>query len=160
MTHFPSQQIAPVYHRRIGDITVTALSDGVLTRTHEMMNDVSKAEGDKHLAAAFRKEFNLSINAFLIHSGDRLALVETGSGAYLGPDAGKLLNHLTTAGISPGDIDTILLTHMHPDHSAGLTDTTTGKANYLNAELVVHQNEPRHWFDDGAMARGNEREKK
>jgi glyoxylase-like metal-dependent hydrolase (beta-lactamase superfamily II) len=160
MTKHPQQQIPPIYHRRIGDITVTALSDGVLARTHEMMNDVSNDEGDRHLATAFRKEFLLSINAFLIHSGDRLALVETGSGDYLGSEAGKLFANLATAGISASDIDTILFTHMHPDHSAGLTDMATGKANCPNAELVVHENEPRHWFDDAAMARGSEREKK
>ena len=49
---------------------------------------------------------------------------------------------------------------MHPDHSAGLTDMATGKANYPNAELVCHENEPRHWLeDDAAMSRGTEREK-
>jgi glyoxylase-like metal-dependent hydrolase (beta-lactamase superfamily II) len=36
----------------------------------------------------------------------------------------------------------------------------TAKANFPNAELVVHENEPRHWFDAAAMARGTEREKK
>jgi glyoxylase-like metal-dependent hydrolase (beta-lactamase superfamily II) len=66
---------------------------------------------------------------------------------------------LATAGIDPATIDTILLTHMHPDHSAGLTDMTTGKAHFPNAELVVHENEPRHWNDDAAMARGTERQK-
>jgi glyoxylase-like metal-dependent hydrolase (beta-lactamase superfamily II) len=160
MTKHPRHQIPAIYHRRIGDITVTAVSDGVLARTNEMMNNVSKEEGDRHLQAAFRDGFILSINAFLIHSGDRVALVETGSGEYLGPEAGKLLANIKTAGINPGDIDTILLTHMHPDHSAGLTDMKTGQANYENAELVVHENESKHWFDDAAMARGTEREKK
>jgi len=52
----------------------------------------------------------------------------------------------------PAEVDTVLLTHMHPDHSAGLTDMTTGARNFPNAELVVHENEPRHWYDDGKMA--------
>ena len=159
MSKTPQQQITPIYHRRIGDIVVTAISDGVLFRTNEMMNDVSKQEGDDHLKRAYRDQFALSINAFLIHSGDRLALIETGSGEYLGSEAGKLLANIHAAGVSPESIDTVLLTHMHPDHSAGLTDMTSGKANYPNAELVVHENEPKHWFDDGAMARGTEREK-
>jgi glyoxylase-like metal-dependent hydrolase (beta-lactamase superfamily II) len=47
---------------------------------------------------------------------------------------------------------------MHPDHSAGLTDRETGKAHFANAELVVHENEPRHWLDDANMARATERE--
>lgn len=160
MRQRPTQQIPALYHRRIGDIVVTALSDGTLERTHEMMLNVSAEEGARHLAAAYRRSFVLSVNAFLIHAGDRLALVETGSGDYLGPTAGHLLANLKAAGVDANEIDTILLTHMHPDHSAGLTDMATGTAHYANAELVVHENEPRHWFDDAAMARGTEREKK
>jgi glyoxylase-like metal-dependent hydrolase (beta-lactamase superfamily II) len=49
---------------------------------------------------------------------------------------------------------------MHPDHSAGLTDPETGRRLFPNAELVVHENEPRHWDDDAAMARASERAKK
>jgi glyoxylase-like metal-dependent hydrolase (beta-lactamase superfamily II) len=41
---------------------------------------------------------------------------------------------------------------MHPDHSAGLSDRETWARLYPNAELVVHENEPRHWFDDAKMA--------
>lgn len=159
MTNAPNQQIPAIYHRRIGDIVVTALSDGTLERTHEMMNDVSEDEGRRHLDAAFRQTFMLSVNAFVLHTGKQTVLVETGSGNYLGPEMGKLLGNLGTAGVEPSDIDAILLTHMHPDHSAGLTDMATGQPNFPNAELVVHENEPRHWFDDAAMARGTEREK-
>jgi glyoxylase-like metal-dependent hydrolase (beta-lactamase superfamily II) len=49
---------------------------------------------------------------------------------------------------------------MHPDHSAGLTDPKTGEKFFPNAELVVHQNEPRHWQDDGAMSRADDRARK
>ena len=159
MREIPDRQIPAVYHRRVGDVVVTALSDGAVARTHEMMRDVPEDEARRHLDAACRDGFVLSINAFLIHAGGRLALVDTGSGDYLGPEAGKLAANLAAAGIAPGDIDTVLLTHMHPDHSAGLTDRATGQAHFINAELVVHEAEPRHWFDDAAMARGTEREK-
>ena len=156
----PQTQIANVYHRRIGDILVTALSDGILVRTHEMMLGVSEDEGKRRLDAAFRSQFALSINAFLLHVGGKRVLVETGSGIYFGDVAGHLLANLRHADIAPESIDTILLTHMHPDHSAGSTDLATGKPFYPNAELVMHENEPKHWFDDAAMARGTEREKK
>ena len=155
----PETQIPAVYRRRIGDIFVTALSDGVAVRGHQMMQNVPEDQATGYLADAFRDHFMLSINAFLIHAGGRLALVDTGSGTYLGPDAGHLARNLTAAGVDPDEIDTILLTHMHPDHSAGLTDRQTGQPFFPNAELVVHENEPRHWFDDAAMARGTEREK-
>ena len=70
-----------------------------------------------------------------------------------------MLANLGAAGVAPTDIEAVLLTHMHPDHSAGLTDMETGKLNYPNAELVVHENEPRHWFDDAKMASATERAK-
>ncbi|MFY0614508.1 MAG: MBL fold metallo-hydrolase [Hyphomicrobiaceae bacterium] len=155
----PNSQVPAVYHHRIGDVTVTALSDGVLERGHDMMRNVPEDEARVHLTNAFRNAFLLSVNAFLLRFRDRTVLVETGSGNYLGPEAGKLLGNLKTAGVSPNDIDTVLLTHMHPDHSAGLTDMTTGQANYPNAELVVHENEPKFWFDDTAMSKATEREK-
>ena len=114
MTDKPENQIPAIYHRRIGDVIVTALSDGTLERTHEMMNDVPEDEGRRHLDAAFRPTFMLSVNAFVVHTGERTVLVETGSGDYLGPEMGKLLGNLKTAGVNPDDIDAILLTHMRP----------------------------------------------
>ena len=159
MANTPIRQVPTVYHRKIGDIVVTTLSDGVLKRTHEMMRDVPEDEANIHLANAFRSAFKLSINAFLIFYGSRYRARRDGSGNYLGPEAGKLLGNLSAAGVSPNDIDTVLLRHMQPDHSAGLTNTETGQANYPNAELIVHENEPKHWFDDAEMARATEREK-
>lgn len=161
MLSAPTQQIPAIYHRRIGDFVVTALSDGILERTHEMMLGVSEAEGRTHLDRAFRSTFALSVNAFVVRGKGKLILIETGSGNYFGDVAGHLLANLKHAGIDPAKIETILLTHMHPDHSAGLTDLATGQANYPNAELVCHENEPKHWLcDDAAMAAGTERQKK
>lgn len=160
MSTMPVRQIPPVYHRRIGAFVVTALSDGILERTHEMMHGVGADESRRHLDAAFRTRIAIAVNAFLVRGAGRTILIETGSGTYFGAIAGHLMRNLAAAGVAPGEIGTILLTHMHPDHSAGLTDLETGRANYANAELVVHENEPRHWFDDAAMARGTEREKK
>ncbi len=160
MPTLPQQQIPPVYHRRIGDLVVTALSDGTLERSLELLRGVTVGEAEQLLADAFRPGVLISVNAFVIRSATRTILVETGSGNYLGESAGHLLRNLAIAGIDPASIDTVLLTHMHPDHSAGLTDMTTGRPNYPNAELVVHENEPRHWTDDAAMARGTDRQKR
>jgi hypothetical protein len=44
------------------------------------------------------------------------------------------------------------MTHMHPDHEAGLIDSS-GKAVFPKVELILHENELTFWRDDGAMAR-------
>src|SRR5438270_13572865 len=124
MNQPPATQIPGVYHRRIGDMVVTALSDGTLERTTEMMRDVTPPEAQALLDDAFRPKIVVSVNAFLIRTAGRVALIETGSGQYLGPTAGRLPANLAAAGVGRGDITAILLTHMHPDHSAGLTDLT------------------------------------
>ena len=157
MAQVPTQQLPGVYHRRIGDIVVTALSDGYLDGTLEVLQNISGPDAAQMLTDAFRPGRRTSVNAYLIHSAGRLALIETGSGDYLLPTAGKLQANLKAAGIDPADIEKVILTHMHPDHSAGLTDPKTGRKFFPNAELVVNENEPRHWQDDAAMGKAAER---
>jgi glyoxylase-like metal-dependent hydrolase (beta-lactamase superfamily II) len=160
MTSPPAQQIPGVYHRRIGDIVVTAISDGYLDGSIDVMRNVDLETAHRLLKEAFRPARRTNVNAFLIHSKGRTAIVDTGSGNYLLPTAGFVQRNLAAAGIDPKSIDTVLLTHMHPDHSAGLTDMSNGERLFPNAELVMHENEPKHWFDDGAMAKADERAKK
>ena len=159
MINVPRQQVPGVYHRRIGDIVVTAVSDGYLDGTVEVLQNINHDEARRMLAAAFRPGRRTSVNTFAIHSAGRLTLVDTGSGNYLLPTAGQLHRNLAAAGIDPADIELILLTHMHPDHSAGLTDPASGQRLFPNAEVVVHENDPRHWDNDAAMARATERER-
>ena len=156
----PAQQIAGVYHRRIGDIVVTAISDGYLDSTLDVMRNVDLEKARQILSDAFRPARRTSVNTFLIHSRGRMAIVDTGSGNYLQPTAGFVQRSLAAAGIDPKSIDTVLLTHMHPDHSAGLVDMSNGRLLFPNAELVMHENELAHWFDEGAMAKADERSAK
>jgi glyoxylase-like metal-dependent hydrolase (beta-lactamase superfamily II) len=157
MSSQPAQQIPGVYHRKIGDIVVTTISDGYLDGNLEVMRNVDVEKARRILQDAFRPARRTSVNTFLIHSKGRIAIVDTGSGNYLQPSAGHVQRNLAAAGIDPKSIDTVLLTHMHPDHSAGLTDMSNGQRLFPNAELVMHENELAHWFDDGAMAKVDER---
>jgi glyoxylase-like metal-dependent hydrolase (beta-lactamase superfamily II) len=160
MNPIPAQQIPGVYHRKIGDVVVTTISDGYLDGNLEVMRNVDLEKAAQILRDAFRPARRTSVNTFLIHSKGRMAIIDTGSGNYLQPTAGFVQRNLVAAGIDPKSIDTVLLTHMHPDHSAGLTDMSNGQLLFPNAELVMHENELSHWFDDGAMAKADERSKK
>ncbi len=156
----PAAQIPGVYHRRIGDIVVTTISDGYLDGTLDVMRNVDLDKARQILTDAFRPARRTSVNTFLIHSKGRIAIVDTGSGNYMQPTAGFVQRNLALAGIDPKSIDTVLLTHMHPDHSAGLVDMSNGQLLFPNAELVMHENEPAHWFDDGQMAKADDQSAK
>ncbi len=159
MTSFPDCQVPGVYRRRVGDIVVTALSDGYLDADVGVLQRISREEIDQILSETFRPSPpRLSVNAFLVHSKGRVALIETGSGDTMGPSLGKLVANMEASGTRPGDIDTVLLTHMHPDHSNGLCDGS-GERIYPNAELLIHEEEVRHWNDDVAMSVAPERKK-
>lgn len=160
MAAAPDRQIPGVYHHKVGDIVVTAISDGFLDGNLDVLRNIEQDEARAILTANFRPARRTAVNCFLIHSAGRTALLETGCGSYMAATGGQLLKNLAAAGVDPKSIETVMLTHMHPDHSAGLTNMTTGERNFPNAELVMHENEPKHWFDDAAMARGNDREKK
>lgn len=155
----PTSQIPGVYRRRFGDIVVTSISDGYLDGVYEFMRNIEPQEAERILKDAYRPAPpRISINAFLIQSGGRVALVDTGSGDYMGPTLGKMFKNIEAAGIEIASIDTILLTHMHPDHSNGLTDPKTGKPFFPTAEMVVSERDVAHWHDDAAMARATERQ--
>ncbi|MEA2877062.1 MAG: hypothetical protein QOF14_2258 [Hyphomicrobiales bacterium] len=158
MAAIPAVQIPGVYRRRIGDIVVTAISDGYLDGAYEFMRDITPQDAEHILKEAFRPAPpRISINCFVIQSGGRTALMETGSGNSMGPTLGKMPQNLVAAGIDTKSIDTILLTHMHPDHSNGLTDEN-GVAKFPHVELVVAERDVAHWFDDAAMAKATERQ--
>jgi glyoxylase-like metal-dependent hydrolase (beta-lactamase superfamily II) len=160
MSKIPQEQVPGVSHRRVGDIVVTAIRDGFVDGGLDVLRNIEQEEARRILAESFRPARRTAINAFLLYSAGSLALVETGSGNYLGPTAGKVLANIAAAGVDPASIETVLLTHMHPDHSAGLSDPATGRRYFSNAELVVHENEPPHWFDDAAMAKASERQQR
>src|SRR5205814_4078289 len=115
-------------------IVVTAISDGFLDRNLDVMRNVDLEKAHQILRDAFRPARRTSVNTFLIHSKERLAIIDTGSGDYLQPTAGFVQRNLAAAGIDSKSIDTVLLTHMHPDHSAGLTDLSNGQRLFPNAE--------------------------
>lgn len=138
----------------IGQITVTALSDGALDIPADKILQDSGLTAQQFASAGRAFPPRLAVNAFLIRHGARLALIDTGSGQSMGPLSGALADSLALTGIEPGMIDTVLLTHIHPDHSNGLR-LPDGSARFPNAELVVHQGDLDFWCDPQGGAAAN-----
>src|SRR5437588_10506640 len=109
-----------VHSRTIGDIEVTTLSDGVLAAPLDVVLGMDKAETER--LAGRKDHLPIAVNAFLLRLNGRRALVDTGSGNSMGPTLGKLPDDLRAHGVAPEEIETIFLTHLHPDHSNGLLD--------------------------------------
>lgn len=152
----PKRQVPGVYHRRVGEIVVTTLSDGYLDGSMAVIQNIPPEEAAQLLRDAFRPlPRRTAVNCFLIHSGGRLALVDNGCGNAMAATGGKLFENLAAAGISPDQIDLVLQTHCHPDHSNGLSDAA-GKRLFPRAELLMHAAELAFWHDDGAMAKADE----
>jgi glyoxylase-like metal-dependent hydrolase (beta-lactamase superfamily II) len=148
----PATQPPGIHHKRIGDVIVTAINDGMFEGAFGMLANFPAAEAEALHQAAFRAiPPRLAINCFLIQTGDRLVLVDSGFGSAIGPLAGHLADDLLAQGFAPNDIDTVLCTHLHPDHVGGLVDSA-GAAVFPNAELVVHPADHRFWGDDATLA--------
>ncbi|MCP3062654.1 MBL fold metallo-hydrolase [Myxococcus sp. K38C18041901] len=141
---------SPGYYRMmLGDFEITALSDGTVTLPADtLLTNITPAEVKARLGrlGIDPGRVEASINAFLVHTGEHLVLVDTGSGTLFGPTmGGRLLSSLRAAGYQPEDIDAVLLTHIHGDHSCGLT--LDGKPSFPNATVHVEQREADFWLD-------------
>ncbi|HEY5020649.1 MAG TPA: MBL fold metallo-hydrolase [Steroidobacteraceae bacterium] len=138
---------APGYYRIVvGEFEVTALSDGTaLLPVATDLIRTTPVEVNRYLARAFLADpVETSVNAFLVNTGSKLVLIDTGVGGYMGPDTGKLLVNLKAAGYQPEQIDEIFITHMHGDHIGGLAPQ--GTAAFPNAVVRASKLEAAYWL--------------
>ncbi len=143
---------APGYYRvMVGDIEVTALNDGTAKmETGKLLKGIKPEQLQKDLARAFLKDsYEWSFNGFLINTGSKLVLVDTGAGSGMGATNGRLLANLKASGYKPEQVDEIYITHMHGDHIGGLT--ADGKRVYPNAVVRAAQAEGDYWLSKEKM---------
>jgi glyoxylase-like metal-dependent hydrolase (beta-lactamase superfamily II) len=145
-----------VYRYNLGSYQLTALYDGVwyVPIDDKFVRNASSAEVNDALIAAFLppKILPISFTALLVNTGEKLVLIDTGTAGQIADTAGSLLDNFKAAGIDPKAVDTILISHFHPDHIDGIK-TKDGAKIFPNAEVMVPEPEWDFWMDDANMSK-------
>ena len=141
---------------RIGEATVTALSDGFLPIDAATLQGVSPEDYASLLAAAYIPDavHNSAVNAFLIDLGGRRVLVDAGTGTMFGPSLGRLAGAIEALGIDPGSVDAFFATHLHADHIGGLISEAGNP--FTAAALHVHSADIDFWTSEEIRAQSPE----
>jgi glyoxylase-like metal-dependent hydrolase (beta-lactamase superfamily II) len=127
------------YRFQVGQIKATVLSDGLIGGPPTVYaNDAPEAELQEVLRRAFlpTDHMTLQLNTLLLEVGGRRILLEAGAGATMGPNAGRVFDNLAAVGLGAGDIDTIVVSHTHPDHVGNLRNSE-GKKAFPNAVVYA-----------------------
>lgn len=151
---------APGYYRlMLGAFEITALSDGTIDLPMDkLLTSTTPAAVDAALARSYLKSpLETSVNGYLVNTGTKLVLIDTGAGSLFGPTLGKLVANLKAAGYQPDQVDEIYITHMHPDHVGGLV--ADGKIVFPNAVVRAAKGDADYWLSDANLAKAPEESK-
>ncbi|MBD9506947.1 MBL fold metallo-hydrolase [Ensifer sp. ENS10] len=140
---------ADIHRLRHGSFDISVVSDGFIMlpvsivlpdATPEERPDIMRRLGGTPERAPFHT------NIPVIRTGGDLIVVDDGSGNHFQESAGKLRANLLAAGIDPGLVTKVVLTHAHPDHAGG-TLGVDGKLTFPNAQYFVSEAEWQFWTD-------------
>lgn len=139
-------QVISVHRLKLGNFEVTSILDGfieldprLLTAPPELVQRLLEASNLPY------GPIRTPVNTFLVNTGDKLVLLDTGGAKFLGPNAGRLVQGLAAAGVEPSQIDEVYITHMHGDHLHGAV-TPEGAALFPNAVLRIAQQDVDYWL--------------
>lgn len=144
------KKASPGYFRvMVGDFEVTALYDGVGEIDGKLLH---AQPGD--VQSLMRKELGDPehirgvVMGFLVHTGAKLILVDSGAGGHWGgPTLGKLRSNLRLSGYRPDQVDLILVTHLHADHVGGIY-TKSGERAFPKAEVRMAKEDSDFWLSE------------
>jgi len=142
---------APGFYRiMVGEFEVTPINDGTVDLPMDQLlhqkAELTRGTLEKNFMKA---PTETSDNAYLINTGSKLVLVDSGAGALFGPTLGKFVNNLKAAGYQPEQIDEIYITHMHGDHVGGLVKD--GKRVFPNAVVRAGKADADYWLSQANM---------
>ena len=143
---------APGFFRMmLGDFEVTALSDGtVALPVNKLLTNTTPGKVDLALAKSYLKApLETSVNGYLINTGAKLVLVDTGAAGLFGPTLGNLVANLKAAGYQPEQVDAVLITHMHADHVGGLM--AGDKLVFPNATVHADKHDADFWLSQANL---------
>jgi glyoxylase-like metal-dependent hydrolase (beta-lactamase superfamily II) len=147
------------FHRfRVGAAECTALYDGIWEKAHDpaFFSNATIEQTKKALATAgLRTDFiPIPIAALVVNINGKLTLCDAGGGGQVQAynplsvfTSGKMIPNMRSAGIDPRRIETILVSHFHPDHIFGLLERSTNAPVFPNAEIIVPAAEYKWWTD-------------
>lgn len=143
------------YHKvQVGDISVTMVSDGYFPANADIFPDVDGDRLKSALDAAGVQSseedvppggYASAVNGFIIETGGKVHLIDAG-GAGMAPSLGKLTENMAAAGYQPEQVESLIATHLHPDHIGGAA--IDGRAVFPNAEFVVSAADHGFWTNE------------
>ncbi|MDR6635809.1 glyoxylase-like metal-dependent hydrolase (beta-lactamase superfamily II) [Phyllobacterium sp. 1468] len=144
------------YKYSVGSIEITAVYDGIWRKPHDpaFISNASVQQTKDALAkSGLTTEFMpIPLTVVVLKIGDRLIMMDAGSGVgQWQANATHLPANMKAAGIDYTKIDTVIISHFHPDHVWGLMEKETNAPVFGNAELIVNEVEYRWWTDPGRV---------
>jgi glyoxylase-like metal-dependent hydrolase (beta-lactamase superfamily II) len=142
---------------RVGKFEVTVISDGYIDFPYELFTgatpDQVKAAAEA-VQAAGQNGIRASFSTYLVNDGERFILIDSGPAGTVSPTSGYLPQVLESLGVSPSNIDAVILSHAHVDHIAGMV--AGGRANYAEAEVYIDRRDLATFTDAAVQARAPE----
>lgn len=144
----PAAAISPdVSAVRIGTLEATALRDGTINvpagdATASPWTNTAEVSALLTAEGVTDGTIHLSIQPLLVRDGERVVLIDAGAGGQMGTE-GKLIASLRAAGVEPGQVTDVLISHAHGDHVGGLVGADGG-LTFPNA--VIRMSEPEWAF--------------
>lgn len=133
----------------LGSMQIDVLSDGNLVLPGSTNVDDLHAEELSKIMQKYdisSEQRTPDCNVTLIRDGERVILIDVGSGPEFMASAGRLQDALAAIDVDPYDVTHVVFTHAHPDHLWGLLDDFEDPA-FPNATYLIGKSEWDYWID-------------